>query len=103
MWVRFTLILTNPKRWVAPEVAGKPHEPIAAVVRSRLGSDGIVVGDRPDTDGRFAVTLGYRFGLVLSGVTGGADLPVDPAPDVVGDDLATLVTAVIGAPEATDE
>lgn len=88
---------------VAPQVAGKPHEPIADLVRRRLGSDGIVVGDRPDTDGRFAVTLGYRFGLVLSGVTHRTDLPVVPTPDVVGDDLATLVATVIGAPEPTDE
>jgi ribonucleotide monophosphatase NagD (HAD superfamily) len=50
-----------------------------------------MVGDRPDTDGRFAVTLGWRFALVLSGVTQRGDLPVDPVPDVVADDLATLV------------
>jgi HAD superfamily hydrolase (TIGR01450 family) len=74
-----------------PVVAGKPHPPIADLVRHRLGPDGIVVGDRPDTDGRFAATLGYRFGLVLSGVTTPADLPVDPVPDVVAADLAALV------------
>jgi ribonucleotide monophosphatase NagD (HAD superfamily) len=50
-----------------------------------------MVGDRPDTDGRFAVTLGWRFALVLSGVTTAADLPVDPPPDVVADTLAALV------------
>lgn len=72
-------------------VAGKPNEPVAALVRERLGAEGIVVGDRPDTDGEFAVTLGYRFGLVLSGVTTAADLPVVPAPDVVAHDLAELV------------
>ena len=59
-------------------MAGKPHEPAAAVVRALLGAEGIMVGDRPDTDGRFAVTLGYRFGLVLSGVTTADDLPTDP-------------------------
>src|SRR5690606_34107004 len=37
-------------------VAGKPHEPMAALVRHRLGPEGIVVGDRADTDGRFAGT-----------------------------------------------
>src|SRR6478736_1666206 len=42
---------------VAPEVAGKPHEPAAALVRDRLGPDGVMVGDRPDTDGHFAVAL----------------------------------------------
>ena len=75
----------------APEVAGKPHEPMAALVRAMVGADGTVVGDRPDTDGRFAVTLGYRWALVLSGVTTEADLPVEPPPDVVAPDLASLV------------
>ena len=65
-------------------------------MRERLGPDGIVVGDRPDTDGRFAVVLGYRFGLVLSGVTAASDLPVEPPPDVVGDDLAGLVDDLLG-------
>ena len=54
-----------------------------------------MVGDRPDTDGRFAVALGYRFGLVLSGVTGPADLPTDPPADLVADDLAALVAAAL--------
>lgn len=76
---------------VAPVVAGKPHDPIADLVRERLGPHGIVVGDRPDTDGRFAEALGYRFGLVLSGVTSAADLPVLPTPDLVAADLAALV------------
>lgn len=79
---------------VAPIVAGKPHEPLARVVRGRYGHDGIVVGDRPETDGRFARTLGWRFGLVLSGVTTAADLPVDPQPDVIAADLAALVDQV---------
>lgn len=81
---------------VAPAVAGKPHEPIAALVRARLGPVGIVVGDRPETDGRFAAAVGFRFGLVLSGVTSARDLPVEPAPDVVAVDLATLVSDVLG-------
>jgi HAD superfamily hydrolase (TIGR01450 family) len=81
---------------VAPEVAGKPHEPAASLVRDRLGPDGVMVGDRPDTDGRFAVALGYRFGLVLSGVTSEADLPTDPPADIVAVDLATLVADVLG-------
>jgi ribonucleotide monophosphatase NagD (HAD superfamily) len=55
-----------------------------------------VVGDRPDTDGRFAVALGYRFGLVLSGVTRPSDLPVEPAPDLVANDLAGLVDDLLG-------
>jgi 4-nitrophenyl phosphatase len=76
---------------VVPEVAGKPHRPMADLLRRRVGDEGVMVGDRPDTDGRFAVTLGYRFALVLSGVT--TALPVDPEPDLVADDLAALVDA----------
>ncbi|HKH03904.1 MAG TPA: HAD-IIA family hydrolase [Acidimicrobiales bacterium] len=75
----------------AAEVAGKPHPPMAELVRAMVGAEGTVVGDRPDTDGHFAVTLGYRWALVLSGVTAAGDLPVDPMPDVVAPDLASLV------------
>ena len=86
---------------VQPEIAGKPHEPIAVLVRALLGSSGIMVGDRPDTDGRFALTLGYDFGLVLSGVTGRTDLPSDPAADLVADDLAGLVRLALST-KSTD-
>lgn len=81
---------------VKPQVAGKPHRAMVQHVRRRLGPNGIMVGDRPDTDGRFARALGYRFGLVLSGVTRPTDLPVEPNPDIVADDLAALVTAALG-------
>ena len=81
---------------VDPIVAGKPYAPMVELVRSRLGANGVAVGDRPDTDGRFAVALGYRFGLVLSGVTTADDLPVHPPPDVVAADLAQLVGDALG-------
>lgn len=77
-------------------VAGKPYGPMCELVREHLGAQGIVVGDRADTDGRFAVALGYRFGLVLSGVTTESDLPVEPRPDVVAADVAALVAQVLG-------
>lgn len=76
---------------VEPIIAGKPHEPLARVVRARCGDDGVVIGDRADTDGLFAKRLGWRFGLVLSGVTAAGDLPVDPAPDLVAGDLFAMV------------
>lgn len=77
-------------------VAGKPYGPMAALVRELAGSTGIAVGDRADTDGRFAVALGYPFGLVLTGVTRPEQLPVTPAPDLVAVDLATLVEQALG-------
>jgi ribonucleotide monophosphatase NagD (HAD superfamily) len=58
----------------------------------------IVVGDLPATDGALATRLGYRFGLVLSGVTGRDAVPDDPAPDHVADDLATLVAELLPGP-----
>lgn len=80
---------------VSPEIAGKPFEPMAVLVRDALGPEGIVVGDRDDTDGAFARTLGYEFALVLSGVTQAQDVPTDPAPDHVAADLLALVPALV--------
>lgn len=81
---------------VAPLIAGKPHEPAAALVRLRLGEVSVVVGDRPSTDGRLASLLGARFALVLSGVTpaGHGALEVEPALEAA--DLATLVERAFG-------
>ncbi len=76
-------------------VAGKPHPPVVGLIQERLGNAGVVVGDRADTDGALAVALGYRFALVLSGVTGADDLPVDPPADRVAPDLARLVDEVL--------
>lgn len=78
-----------------PVVAGKPEQPMADLIRSELGDDGVVVGDRPDTDGRFAAALGYRFCLAMSGITTPAEIPVGPEPWHVGADLAAIVTAVL--------
>lgn len=80
-----------------PVVAGKPERPMADLVRHRLGDDGVVVGDRPDTDGRFALALGYRFCLAMSGITRPEDLPVEPEPWIADDDLAAIVSRVLGA------
>lgn len=72
-------------------VTGKPHRPMADVIVERHGPVDVVVGDKPETDGRLAVALGARFGLVLTGVTAPEHLPVRPEPWAVGDDLAALV------------
>lgn len=79
-----------------PEVAGKPHRPIADLVQRHLGPNGIMVGDRPDTDGVFAAAVGYQFALVLTGVTGPEDLPVEPEPAVVAPSLLALVERHLG-------
>lgn len=81
---------------VAAEVAGKPNRPITDLVRGRLGPTGVMVGDRLDTDGGFATALGYRFALVLTGVTTRADLAAAAssgltAPDLVASDAAEVV------------
>jgi 4-nitrophenyl phosphatase len=79
---------------VEPEVAGKPYQPMADAVLERIGGaadDGMVVGDRPDTDGLIAKRLGLPFALVFTGVTSEDDLPVDPEPVATAPDLATLV------------
>ena len=85
---------------VTPEVAGKPFGPAAEMVHHRLGPRGVMVGDRPTTDGDFATRLGWPFALVLSGVAsrtpGPGEEPVpDPAPPYLGADLAALVPALV--------
>jgi len=80
---------------VEPEVAGKPYQPMAEAVLARIGGaaeHGMVVGDRPDTDGLMAQRLGLPFALVFTGVTSEDDLPVEPEPQLTAPDLATLVT-----------
>lgn len=79
---------------IVPLIAGKPHRPMAELVRALGDTTGTMVGDRPETDGAFAAELGYRFALVLTGVTGPDDLPVTPAPDVVSPSLAALVGGI---------
>jgi len=87
---------------VAPVVAGKPYAPMADHVRALVGPIGVAVGDRPDTDGRLARSLGFEWVLVLSGVTRTDDLPVEPAPDRVEPDLDAAVDAVLaGEPSGT--
>ena len=87
-----------------PELAGKPYGPMCDLVRELAGEPDavpagagrsavghVMVGDRPDTDGRFARAMGWRWSLVLSGLIGAGDLPVDPDADTVHDDLLACV------------
>lgn len=90
----------------APEVAGKPAAPMVDLVRRRLGSSGVVVGDRPSTDGALAQELGWPFALVLSGVTaapappGGEAIP-SPPPPYVAEDLGALAPRLVAALKVT--
>ena len=83
-----------------PVVAGKPEAPIAKLVHQRLGASGVMVGDRPSTDGAMAHALGWPFALVLSGVTaavappGGEAIP-DPPPEYVAEDLGVLAARLV--------
>ncbi len=84
------------------EVAGKPEPPTVALVRERWGDAGIVVGDRPSSDGALADALGWPFALVLSGVTGtppppGGEAVPDPPPPFVAADLGTIAPAIVDA------
>jgi HAD superfamily hydrolase (TIGR01450 family) len=78
--------------------AGKPHPPTVAAVRDRFGTVDVMVGDQPGTDGVLARRLGARWALVLTGVTRRSDLPVEPAPDVIADDLASLAAMLRSTP-----
>jgi len=81
-------------------VAGKPYEPMAALVRAEVGeaaaAAAVMVGDRPSTDGRFARLLGCRYAHVWSGVTP-RDTSLEPIPDGAFDDLGRLATALVTA------
>jgi glycerol 3-phosphatase-2 len=82
-----------------PEVAGKPEAATVALVRQRFGSVGVVVGDRPSTDGALASALGWPFALVLSGVAGshGEEPIPDPSPPFLAADLAELAPQLVNA------
>jgi HAD superfamily hydrolase (TIGR01450 family) len=90
---------------VTPEVAGKPHPPMASMLKERFGfSDGdhrvVMVGDQPGTDGRLAERLGIPFALVDSGVTA-PGAPVDGVPVAVREpDFVTLVATCLQGAEA---
>ena len=83
---------------VAPIVAGKPHEPMAALVRATIGDgaskNAVMVGDRPETDGLMALTLGCRYAHVESGVTA-PGTTVSPTPDVIAANLAGVAKVLI--------
>ena len=81
---------------VTPTVTGKPYEPMALLVRELCGDvlpeEMVMVGDRSDTDGGFARTMGARFAMVLSGVMSSAD---GSDADIVAPDLAGVAEILL--------
>lgn len=80
----------------APTLTGKPHAPMAAVVADRIGAAFspqrvLMVGDKWETDGLFAATIGCRFALVRTGVTP----PGVPAPAPVTIDAPDLAAVAL--------
>jgi 4-nitrophenyl phosphatase len=85
-----------------PTIAGKPHEPMAALVRERCGPEfgsqtALMVGDRWSTDGRFAEALGCPFALVRTGVTP-PGTPADEPSALDLPDLAAVADVITGKP-----
>jgi HAD superfamily hydrolase (TIGR01450 family) len=89
-----------------PVVAGKPQPPLFRETVLRVGgSRPLVVGDRLDTDIQGAVGAGYDSLLVMTGVTGVAELtsaPPELRPTYVGSTLAALGTPH-PVPDAQDD
>lgn len=84
---------------VTPTIAGKPHPPMADLVRQRCGPEfgsttALMVGDRWTTDGLFAAALGCPFALVRSGVTPAAASVPDP-PAIDAPDLAAVADVIL--------
>jgi HAD superfamily hydrolase (TIGR01450 family) len=84
----------------SPILAGKPHEPMAALVRERLGeyfdpTRTVMVGDRPSTDGRFAQRLGVAYWQVGREMAG----EIEDAVPITrrGPSLADVVASLLGS------
>jgi HAD superfamily hydrolase (TIGR01450 family) len=88
---------------VVPNIAGKPHPPMAATVLDRLGHPDpatlVMVGDRWTTDGLFARALGCRFALVRSGVTE-PGVALEAAVELDRSDLAGVAAELLGGPRS---
>lgn len=81
---------------VAPEIAGKPHAPMRALLRAKGIGEAWVIGDRIDTDIALAsAEPDWRSILVLTGVTGGEG--VNGADHVVPDLAAAADLVLAGS------
>jgi glycerol-1-phosphatase len=81
-----------------PQVAGKPAPTLMQTAARRVGgSSPLVVGDLLDTDIRGGRAAGMPTMLVLTGVSGAAELlaaPPEARPDYIGADLGALYRPV---------
>jgi HAD superfamily hydrolase (TIGR01450 family) len=87
---------------ITPEIAGKPHGPMASLMQERFGfargdPSVVMIGDQPRTDGRLAERLGVPFGLVDSGVTPAGTASFDVPVAVRAPDFVSLVHTCLGA------
>ncbi|HVB92812.1 MAG TPA: HAD hydrolase-like protein [Acidimicrobiales bacterium] len=85
---------------VVPEIAGKPHRPMADLIREKFGigvggRPALAVGDQAATDGRLAEQLGVPFALVDSGVTRPGSAVDGVAVSVRTSDFVTLVDGAL--------
>ncbi len=83
---------------VPPIVAGKPHRPMAALIRATVGErrqrERVMVGDRPETDGLMAATSAVAT-PTSSRVSRHAGHNGIPAPDMTARDLAGVSTVLL--------
>lgn len=86
----------------SPVVAGKPMSPLFEETLSRVGGERpLVVGDRLDTDIEGAVRTGYDSLLVMTGVTGLAELVA--APPTMRPTFLSLDLGGLGEPHPAPE
>jgi HAD superfamily hydrolase (TIGR01450 family) len=80
------------------EVAGKPNAALYRAAASKLpDGDVLMIGDKLETDIAGAAALGWDTALVLTGVSERSEVDdANPAPTWVADDLAGLVTQLLG-------
>ena len=83
---------------VEPTIAGKPHQPMANLVRKILEIDDLtqawMVGDRPSTDGLFARNVGCKFAHVLTGIASTSETERDDVTQFADlSSFAKMITA----------
>jgi 4-nitrophenyl phosphatase len=83
-----------------PTIAGKPHRPMADLVRRTCGPTfspvtAIMIGDRWSTDGLFADVLDCAFALVRSGVTARGE-EAGGVAEIDEPDLAAVTDVILG-------